>query len=219
VESGTLVLEVSGDARSLLMAERVALNFLQRLSGIATFTASFANAIRDYRCRILDTRKTTPGLRVLEKWAVRLGGGFNHRQSLGDGILIKDNHVAVLRSHGIGIAPACRTARERGRHGLRIIIEVQTLEEAREALEGHADVVLLDNMSTHDIRRAVDMIKGRALIEVSGGITLKNVREMAAAGPDFISVGALTHSAPAANLSMDITARVPSPRSSHGRRR
>jgi nicotinate-nucleotide pyrophosphorylase (carboxylating) len=205
-ETNGIVLAVEGDARSLLMAERVALNFLQRLSGIATLTARFCQATQGYPTRILDTRKTTPGLRVLEKWAVRLGGGMNHRHSLGDGMLIKDNHVALLRARGQSVTDACRLARERGPHGLRIMVEAQSLTQVREALKGSADVILLDNMTPAEVRDAVGVIKGRALIEVSGGITLEIAGEMAAAGADYLSIGALTHSAPAANLSMDIVA-------------
>jgi len=193
------------------MAERVSLNFLQHLSGIATLTARFCQAVRGYRVKILDTRKTTPGLRALEKWAVRLGGGRNHRHSLSDGILIKENHLALA---GHDVASACRLAREGAAHGLKIEVEAQTLDEVRAALDGQADIILLDNMDVPSIRTAVDLIKGRALVEVSGGVTLATVREIAAAGPDFISIGALTHSAPAANLSMDIL-----PLSSPGRRR
>lgn len=211
IERESPVLIVEGDARSLLMAERVSLNFLQHLSGIATLTARFCQAVRGYRVKILDTRKTTPGLRALEKWAVRLGGGRNHRHSLSDGILIKDNHLALA---GHDVASACRLAREGAAHGLKIEVEAQTLDEVRAALEGKADIILLDNMDVPSIRTAVDLIKGRALVEVSGGVTLATVREIAAAGPDFISIGALTHSAPAANLSMDIL-----PLSSPGRRR
>ena len=201
IERECPVLVVEGDARSLLMAERVALNFLQRLSGIATLTAKFREAMRGYRVKILDTRKTTPGLRALEKWAVRLGGGHNHRQSLSDGILIKDNHLALADGD---VARSCRLARERAPHGLKIEVETQTLDQVRAAIDGGADIILLDNMGPPAIRKAVDLIKGRALIEVSGGVTLANVREIAAAGPDLISIGALTHSAPAANLSMGI---------------
>jgi nicotinate-nucleotide pyrophosphorylase (carboxylating) len=220
VTAGTIVLEVEGDGRSLLMAERVALNFLQRLSGIATLTARFRDAIRGYRCRILDTRKTTPGLRALEKWAVRLGGGLNHRHSLADGLLIKDNHLALLKAQNIRTAEACRLARERGPHGLRVIVEAESLPQAREALAGQADVILLDNMSSTEVKEAVEIIKGRALVEVSGGITLENVRDMAAAGADFISIGALTHSAPAADLSMElIPLRVHTRKPRHGRHR
>ncbi len=206
VKPDTSVLVVRGDVRSLLMAERVAVNFLQQLSGIATLTAQFCAAVRGFPTRILDTRKTTPGLRALEKWAVALGGGKNHRFSLGDGILIKDNHLAVLRSTGIDVAGACRLARAGAPHGLRIEVEAKTLQEVREALAGKADIILLDNMSPAMVRQAVALIKQRALVEVSGGITLQTVAAMAQAGADYISVGALTHSAPAANLSMDLSA-------------
>lgn len=206
VKLETPVLTVRGDVRSLLMAERVAVNFLQQLSGIATLTAQFCAAVRGYPTRILDTRKTTPGLRSLEKWAVQLGGGKNHRFSLGDGVLIKDNHLAVLRATGIDVAGACRLARANAPHGLRIEAEAKTLQEVKEALAGKADIILLDNMSPALVRQAVALIKQRALVEVSGGITLQTVAAMAQAGADYISVGALTHSAPAANLSMDLSA-------------
>lgn len=201
---GAAVLHVEGDARSILAGERVALNFLQHLSGVATLTARFCDAVRGHGTRILDTRKTLPGLRALQKWAVRLGGGDNHRLSLGDGLLIKDNHLALLRSRRTGMAEACRLARERGPHTLRIAAEAHSFDEAREALAGGADVILLDNMSPDAVRRCVELIKGQALVEVSGGITLDNVAEMAAAGAHAISVGALTHSATAANLSLDL---------------
>ncbi len=200
------VLVLEGNARALLKAERVALNFLQRLSGIATLTARFRRAVRGHRVTILDTRKTTPGLRALEKWAVTLGGGTNHRFSLGDGILIKDNHLALT---GHDVAAACRLARRRAPRGLKIEVEAQTLGDVRAALDGQADIILLDNMTVPAVRRAVKLIKRRAIVEVSGGVTLANVRRFAAAGPDRISIGALTHSAPAADLSMDI---VPLPR-------
>jgi len=205
-DKNTTVLVVEGEAHSLLMAERVALNFLQRLSGIATLTARFCEMAKGYPTRILDTRKTTPGLRALEKWAVRLGGGMNHRHSLGDGILIKDNHLTLLRAQGHSVADACHLARERGPHGLRIIVEAHSLADVRDAVTGDADVILLDNMTPAQVRQAVTIIKGRALVEVSGGITLDIAGEMAAAGADYLSIGALTHSAPAANLSMDIVA-------------
>jgi nicotinate-nucleotide pyrophosphorylase (carboxylating) len=205
-DNNTPIFIAEGDARSLLTAERVALNFLQRLSGIATLTARFCEATKGYPTRILDTRKTTPGLRALEKWAVRLGGGLNHRHSLGDGILIKDNHLALLKAQGHNVTDACRLARERGPHGFRIIVEAQSLAQVREALKGSADVILLDNMTPAQVCEAVAVIKGRTLVEVSGGITLDTAGEMAAAGADFLSIGALTHSAPAANLSMDIIA-------------
>jgi nicotinate-nucleotide pyrophosphorylase (carboxylating) len=175
VKPGAEVIVVRGDVRSLLMAERVAVNFLQRLSGIATLTAKFCAAVRKTATAILDTRKTTPGLRALEKWAVHLGGGRNHRFSLGDGVLIKDNHLAVLRSTGIDVAGACRLARAGAPHGLRIEVEAKSLQEVKEALAGKADIILLDNMSAALVRQAVALIKKRALVEVSGGITLQTV--------------------------------------------
>ncbi len=204
IPHGTAALTVTGDGRSVLKGERVALNFLQRLSGISTLTAKFCEAVKGTRARILDTRKTTPGLRALEKWAVTLGGGHNHRHSLADGILIKDNHLALA---GGDVARACRLVRERAPHGLKIEVEVRTFDEVQAALDGGADIILLDNMDVPSIRKAVELIKGRALVEVSGGVSLATIREIAAAGPDYISVGALTHSAPAANLGMDIVTR------------
>lgn len=204
-QAGTTILTATGDARSILRAERVALNFLQHLSGIATLTSAYCDAIRGYPSKILDTRKTLPGLRALEKWAVTLGGGTNHRFSLSDGIMIKDNHIALLAQAGLSLAEGCRRARERAPHPLRIIVEVDTLGQIPMALEGGAEVILLDNMPAADVRRAVDLIKGRALIEVSGGVTLATVRDYAAAGADFISIGALTHSAPAADISLDLS--------------
>lgn len=204
-QAGTTILTATGDARSILRAERVALNFLQHLSGIATLTSAYCDAIRGYPSKILDTRKTLPGLRALEKWAVTLGGGTNHRFSLSDGIMIKDNHIALLAQAGLSLVEGCRRARERAPHPLRIIVEVDTLGQIPMALEGGAEVILLDNMPAADVRRAVDLIKGRALIEVSGGVTLATVRDYAAAGADFISIGALTHSAPAADISLDLS--------------
>jgi nicotinate-nucleotide pyrophosphorylase (carboxylating) len=202
--TGDVMLVAEGQAASLLAAERVALNFLQHLSGVASLTARFCALVRGYRTKVLDTRKTTPGLRSLEKWAVRLGGGMNHRQSLGDGILIKDNHLSVLRAHGRGVAETCRVARDRGPHGVRIIVEAQSLTDVREAVRGAADIILLDNMSPPQVREAIGLIKGRALAEVSGGITLDTAREMAATGADYLSIGALTHSAPAMDISLDL---------------
>jgi len=201
VQRNRPVLVVEGDARSLLMAERVALNFLQRLSGIATLTSQFCKAVQGRRIKILDTRKTTPGLRALEKWAVTLGGGCNHRFSLGDGVLIKDNHLELA---GHDAASACRLARKRAPRRLKIEVETKTLDEVRAALDGKADIILLDNMTAPVIRQAIKLIRHRAIIEVSGGVNLANVRKIAVAGPDRISIGALTHSAPAADLSMDI---------------
>jgi len=195
------ILTVSGDGRSILKSERVALNFLQRLSGIATLTAKFCEAVKKFNVKIVDTRKTTPGLRALEKWAVAIGGGHNHRHSLADGVLIKDNHVLLA---GRDVAKACRDARKHAPHTLKVEVEAGTLDDVRAAIEGAADFILLDNMDTATIRHAVELIKGRAIIEVSGGVTLANVREIAACGPDLISIGALTHSAPAVDLSLDL---------------
>ena len=203
---GETVLTIEGDGRSILQGERVALNFLQYLSGIATFTQQFCRAVRGYPVTILDTRKTLPGWRSLQKWAVALGGGTNHRRSLGDGILIKDNHLALLGRSKDAVRAACDRAGVRAPSTLPTIVEVESLSGVRQALQGQADIILLDNMTPAMVRRAATLIKGRALVEVSGGITLKNVRAMAAAGADRISIGAVTHSAPAATLSLELTA-------------
>ena len=204
-KNGESLLQIEGDGRSILQAERVALNFLQHLSGIATLTQQFCRAVRGYPATILDTRKTVPGWRRLQKWAVALGGGTNHRYSLSDGILIKDNHLALLQPHQRPVEQACRLARKQRSPKLPIIIEVESLSEVRQALIRKPDVILLDNMAPDLVRRAVALIKKQALVEVSGGITLKNVRAMAAAGADRISIGALTHSAPAATVSLVMT--------------
>jgi nicotinate-nucleotide pyrophosphorylase (carboxylating) len=211
-QDGDCLLQIEGDGRSILKAERVALNFLQHLSGIATLTSRFCDAVRGYPVTILDTRKTIPGLRALQKWAVLLGGGMNHRQSLSDGILIKDNHLALLGRTTAPVKTACRKAKASASRNMNIIVEVESLTEVRQALAGQADIILLDNMTPALVCQAVRLIKGRARVEVSGGITLKNVRAMAAAGPDRISIGALTHSAPAATLSLILE-----PRRRHGR--
>jgi nicotinate-nucleotide pyrophosphorylase (carboxylating) len=200
--AGDAVLRIEGDGRAILMAERVALNFLQHLSGIATLTGRFLQAVRGYRVSIMDTRKTLPGWRALQKWAVALGGGVNHRRSLSDGILVKDNHLLLLNSHQ-AVTEACRSTR---RKPLRpIIVEVESLSQVKDALAGQADILLLDNMPAAMVKKAVKIIGRRARIEVSGGINLKNVRAMAAAGADRISIGALTHSAPAVSLSLELT--------------
>ncbi len=204
VGPSTTILSMKGKAQSLLQGERIALNFLQRLSGISTLTHQFCEAVRDYPVALVDTRKTTPGLRALEKWAVRLGGGKNHRFSLHDGILIKDNHLMVMASQRMNITQTCLWARQHAPHGLRICVEVETIAQVRQALKGKADVLLLDNMTPDYVRQAIEIIQKQALVEVSGGMTLDNVRDMAAAGPDFISIGALTHSALSMDLSMDI---------------
>lgn len=204
LEAGQTFATLQGPAHSILGGERVALNFLQHLSGIATLTARFKAEIRQYPTVLVDTRKTIPGLRRLEKWAVALGGGTNHRMTLSDGVLIKDNHLVLLEAQGTTIREACRKAREQLSRQFRICVEVETLEHIEQALDGDADMLLLDNMPPTRVREAVDLIKGKAHVEVSGGVTLENVREYAATGVDSISIGALTHSAPAVDISLDV---------------
>ncbi len=204
VEAGQAFATLRGSARSILTGERVALNFLQHLSGIATLTARFCDAVRPFPLTLLDTRKTIPCLRQLEKQAVALGGGTNHRLSLSDGLLIKDNHLALLASRGTTLAEACRQAREHAPRDLPVCVEVSTLEQVAQALDGGADVLLLDNMPPALVRNAVALVKGRARTEASGGMTLENVREYAATGVDAISIGALTHSAPAVDIGLDM---------------
>ena len=204
LEAGQTFATLQGPAHSILGGERVALNFLQHLSGIATLTSRFCAEIRHYPAILVDTRKTIPGLRRLEKWAVALGGGTNHRTSLSDGVLIKDNHLVLLEAQGTTLREACRKAKERLSHHFRICVEVETLEQIDQALDGGADVLLLDNMSPSLVREAVGIVKGQAQTEVSGGITIENVREYAATGVDSISIGALTHSAPAVDISLDV---------------
>jgi nicotinate-nucleotide pyrophosphorylase (carboxylating) len=188
--------EVHGRARSILTAERTALNFIQRLSGIASATRRFVDAVRGTKAAILDTRKTTPGWRVLEKYAVRCGGGTNHRIGLYDMILIKDNHIAVAGSITTAIE-RCRSSR------LPMEVETQTLADVEEALTAGAKRILLDNMTVAQMKKVVALVRGRAKLEASGGITLKNVRRVAETGVDYISVGAITHSAPAADIALD----------------
>ena len=195
---------VSGAARSLLRAERVALNFLQRLSGIATLTSRYVEAVHGTPARIVDTRKTTPGLRAIEKYAVRTGGGFNHRRDLSDAMMIKDNHLAVIAARGLSLGDAVKTARESLPHTVKIEIEVDRLDQIAEAIAAGADIILLDNMSPRDLREAVRVIDGRAITEASGGVNLTTVSELAASGVDVISVGALTHSAPALDIGLDV---------------
>ena len=201
VEKQTNVIEVCGKARSILTAERVALNFLQRLSGIATYTYRICQAVKGYPVKILDTRKTTPGLRQLEKWAVALGGGTNHRMSLSDGILIKDNHLAVLLQNGIDISEACHQAKTQAK-GRTVTVEVDTIDQVRLALPEKPDIFLLDNMNVEQIREALHLIQGQSRTEISGGVTLNNVRNFASTGVDAISIGSLTHSAPAMDFSL-----------------
>jgi nicotinate-nucleotide pyrophosphorylase (carboxylating) len=204
VEDGRVFAEVNGALASILSAERVALNFLQRLSGVATATRALTDAVTGKPVRVIDTRKTTPGLRALERYAVRMGGGGNHRFNLSDGILIKDNHIAAGRARGLSVADVVRAAREGSPHTLRIEIEVETYEEAEEALAGGADVILLDNMSPEEMARVVRLTKGRALTEASGGVTIDNIRAIADSGVDLISSGSITHSAKALDISLEI---------------
>jgi nicotinate-nucleotide pyrophosphorylase (carboxylating) len=198
------LLRISGDARAILSAERVALNFLGRLSGIATLTRRYVDAVVGTHAKIVDTRKTTPGLRAFEKYAVRCGGGHNHRVGLFDAVLIKDNHIV---SAG-GITAAIQAARAAAGHTLKIEVEVDTLEQLRAALEEKIDCVLLDNMDPATLTKAVKMVAGRCLAEASGGVNLSTVKEIAATGVDLISVGALTHSAPVLDLGLDFSAAV-----------
>jgi len=201
-EGRTPLATVTGDARALLTAERVALNFMQRLSGIATLTARYVALTAGTNARIVDTRKTTPGLRMLEKYAVRAGGGFNHRLGLYDAVLIKDNHIKAAG----GIAHAVAGARANIPHTMKIEVEAATLGMVQEALDAHADIILLDNMDTETMRQAVQIIGERAISEASGGLTEARVAEVAATGVDILSIGALTHSAPALDISLDFTA-------------
>jgi len=204
VAAGETVAQVEGRVASILRAERVALNFLQRLSGIATATARLVEAVTGLPTRILDTRKTTPGLRPLERYAVRRGGGQNHRYNLADGILVKDNHWRAVRAQSEDIAGAVRRLREKAPQGLRVEVEVTSPAEAEEALAAGADILLLDNMGPEEMRQAVELASGRAQTEASGGITLRNVRAVAETGVDYISVGAITHSAPALDISLEL---------------
>jgi nicotinate-nucleotide pyrophosphorylase (carboxylating) len=202
VRSGDIVATVTGKVASILQAERTALNFLCHLSGIATETARYVEAVSGLKVQITDTRKTTPGMRMLEKYAVRMGGGRSHRLHLGDWVLIKDNHWAALRSLGIGVKEAIELVRQNS--SLKVEIEVGNIGEAVEALDAGADIVMLDNMAVGEMKKVVELARGRTLIEASGGITLDNVRQIAEAGVDLISIGAITHSAKALDLSLEL---------------
>ena len=207
VSPGDLLAGVEGPLAPILSGERVALNFLQRLSAVATATRRLVEAVAGLNARIVDTRKTTPGLRPLERYAVRVGGGSNHRFNLSDGVLIKDNHLVASRAAGLTIQQVIERARRAAPPTLRVEIEVTTVDEARQALDGGADALLLDNMSVEEMRQAVEAAQGRALIEASGGVTLENVRAIAETGVDVISVGGITHSAPALDISLEINGR------------
>jgi len=205
IRKGEVVATIEGRIASILKAERTALNFLCHLSGIATETAHYVAAVKDSKAQIIDTRKTIPGMRMLEKYAVRMGGGKSHRLHLADWVLIKDNHLAALRSLGMGIKEAIERARQSST--LKVEVEVASVAEAEEALDAGADIIMLDNMAVREIKQVVELARGRALIEASGGITLENVRQVAEAGIDLISVGAITHSAKALDLSMELETR------------
>lgn len=205
--AGEVLATVRGSARSVLQAERVALNFVQRMSGIATLTARYVEAVRGTRARVVDTRKTTPGLRAFERYAVTAGGGRNHRLSLSDAVLAKDNHLAVLATAGRSLPDVLRAARAALPHTVHVEVEVDRLEQIEQVLEGGADTVMLDNFSLADLRAGVALVAGRATVEASGGVDLGSVAAIAATGVDVISVGALTHSAPALDLGLDVTVR------------
>jgi nicotinate-nucleotide pyrophosphorylase (carboxylating) len=200
VKAGEPVLFVTGHARGLLSAERVALNYMQRLSGIATLTWRYVDAVRGTNAKILDTRKTTPGWRALEKYAVRAGGGTNHRMDLSTGVLIKDNHLAALDGD---VAKAVERARAIAPAGVKIEVECDRIEQVERAAEAGADIILLDNMPLETMKACVKIVAGRAILEASGGVSLPTVRAIAETGVDWISVGALTHSAPSMDLALD----------------
>jgi nicotinate-nucleotide pyrophosphorylase (carboxylating) len=204
IHPGEVIVTVSGRVIGILKAERTALNFLQRLSGIASQTAQYIAETQGLKVKVIDTRKTTPGLRLLEKYAVRTGGGENHRFHLGDGILIKDNHITTLRALGMTIKDIVAKSKQNAPQELKIEIEVNTVEEALEAAEAGTDIIMLDNMSPNEMRRVVDSIPSQVKTEASGGITLANVRAAAMAGVDFISIGALTHSVKALDINLEL---------------
>jgi nicotinate-nucleotide pyrophosphorylase (carboxylating) len=206
VEPGSTIARVRGNAAAILRGERTALNFMQRMSGIATETALYVRAVEGYKAEIVDTRKTVPGLRYLDKWAVRLGGGHNHRMHLADGVLVKDNHLEILRHRGMTLPDVIHKAQRYAPHTLKVEVEVASLEEVDQALEAGADIILLDDMTLEEMGRAVQRIGGQALVEASGGVTLDTVIQVAASGVDLISVGALTHSTRALDISLDLSA-------------
>ena len=202
--AGTDLARIEGDAGSILRAERVALNFLQRMSGIASDTNEYVKAIEGSQARIVDTRKTAPGHRYLDKYAVRMGGGYNHRFNLADGILIKDNHIEALRSQEMGLQDVIKLALSRASHTIKVEVEVESLEVAEDAAAAGAHIIMLDNMSPELMRQAMEIIDGRAVVEASGGISMETVRAVAASGVDLISVGGLTHSTKALDISLDL---------------
>ena len=200
VSIGEILVKIHGPAQAILKGERIALNFLQRMSGIATMTSQYCHEVKDYPIRIVDTRKTTPGLRILEKYAVRIGGASNHRFGLYDAILIKDNHIALAG----GVKPAIQLAKKNASHTVKIEIEVENLSQLKEVLEESVDIIMLDNMDLTTMRKAVEMSRGKVLLEASGGITLKTIKAVAQTGINLISVGSLTHSVKSLDINMEI---------------
>jgi len=203
VKAGSCFLKIEGDAKTILEFERVALNFLQHMSGIATLTRKFVDETSHTKAKILDTRKTTPNLRVIERYAVWIGGGQNHRFCLDDGILIKDNHISIA---GSNITEIVKKAKENAPEGMKVEIECDTLEQTEQAIQAEADIILLDNMSVETLKKAVRMNDGKAILEASGGVTLDTVKNIAETGVDYISIGALTHSARNVDIGLDIEA-------------
>ena len=204
VKAGDIVANVSGAVISILKAERTAINFVQKLSGVATATSKYVARVQGLKTNIIDTRKTTPGMRLLEKYAVRMGGGKNHRLHLGDGILIKDNHLVALRAMGLSLKEIVAKAKKNAPKGIRVEVEATSLQEALDAAGAGADMILLDNMPPEEMKRVVSMLPRHVKTEASGGITLENVRAAALSGVDVISVGALTHSTKALNISLEL---------------
>jgi len=211
VQPGDTIASISGKVISILKAERTALNFLQRLSGITSLTAQYVAETRKLKAQITDTRKTTPGLRLLEKYAVCAGGGHNHRLHLGDAVLIKDNHLAALRAMGMGLKDIIAKAKQNAPNGAIVEMEVTNPKEALDAAKAGADIIMLDNMSAQEMRQVVKLVSGQAKIEASGGITLANVHQVAMTGVDIISIGALTHSVQALDISLELSPQILKP--------
>jgi nicotinate-nucleotide pyrophosphorylase (carboxylating) len=201
---GTYIASIRGKMQSILRAERTALNFIQRMSGIATATNEFVTKVQGLNAQVIDTRKTVPGWRLLDKYSVRMGGGHNHRMSTGDGILIKDNHIAAMATRGEAMTQLIQRAKVDAAHTIRIEVECDTLEQVKEAVEAGADIILFDNMTAEQMHEAVEICKGKALTEASGGITIDNVREVAETGVDLLSTGSITHSVKALDISLEV---------------
>ncbi|MBA13960.1 MAG: nicotinate-nucleotide diphosphorylase (carboxylating) [Chloroflexi bacterium] len=202
--NGSEIASISGNLSSILIAERTALNFLRKLSGVATHTAKFVELISHTNAKIVDTRKTTPGYRNLEKYAVRMGGGHNHRQNLSDGILIKDNHIKILEGDGLNISDVILKAKANSSHTIKTEIEVENLDDLISAMNAGADIIMLDNMPVEMMKKAVELCEGKVITEASGGVNLSSVKAIAETGVNLISVGAITHSSPNLDLSLDV---------------